>query len=221
MHRLRFLLDEMNSFSSQRQVCAQLELGTYRSERTVCDVDARVKKMAGFDVVVRGCAAVTCCVDESILTLALNEALSNARRFGSREAQITISMQIDEGADGAGRMLRVEMDSVNGADVPLLSADECMHAVESVPAWSEDVGLATVNQAAHAIGGRVWLHAYASEDAPRLNHTVFHLTIPVEQVVWRAGAIDTAEIFRRRAAHEIGVESLRSQGGSRATRWVS
>jgi len=214
VHRIRFLLEEVEWWCSHRQLCVHLELGTYRSKRSVCDVDLRLKHLVGIDGVVEGCGASSCSLDQTVFGLAMDEALSNARYFRSPREQIRIAVRFDQGQGSS--MLHVEMDSVNRADVPLLSAEQCQRVVmsgykkHSMSAFSDGVGLANVQQAANAVGGRIWLHGYTAEErspaeAP-VNHTVFHLRIPVDQIVWRQDV--GANTRASSSSAENGINSL-------------
>uniref|UniRef100_A0A7S4BP30 Histidine kinase/HSP90-like ATPase domain-containing protein n=1 Tax=Chrysotila carterae TaxID=13221 RepID=A0A7S4BP30_CHRCT len=187
VHRMHFLLEEAEWWCNHRQLCVHLELGTYQTKRAACDVKARIEKLVGFDGAVNKCALASCSVDETVLGLAMDEALSNARQFRSPGTNIEISVQVEE-FEGKS-MLHVQTDSTNRANVPLLSAEQCLRVVQSgykkhsLSAFSDGVGLTNVQQAAHAVGGRIWLQGYSSSSC--VNHTVFHLIIPVDGIVWR------------------------------------
>eukprot|EP00965_Chrysotila_dentata_P154108 5093196-Pleurochrysis_carterae.AAC.1 len=195
VHRMRFLLEEAEWWCNHRQLCVHLELGTYQSKRTVCDVKTRAEKLVGSDGVVNECAFSSCSVDETVLGLALDESLSNARQFRCPGTKIAIAMHIEATEDVS--VLHLQMDSTNRANVPLLSTEQCLRVVQcgykkhNLSAFSDGVGLANVQQAAHAVGGRIWLHGYSTLESEggsaesRVNHTVFHLQIPVEGVAWR------------------------------------
>eukprot|EP00965_Chrysotila_dentata_P056380 1870574-Pleurochrysis_carterae.AAC.2 len=72
----------------------------------------------------------------------MDEALSSARQF---------------------RSLGTKVDSTNRKNVSRLSAEQCSRVVESgykkqyLSAFSGSGGLANVQHAVHAIGGRIWL----------------------------------------------------------------
>jgi len=187
MRRMCVVLEEAEWWCEHRQLFVHLELGTYTSKRAVCNVYALLTKLAGPESHVHECPAESCVLDEAVLRLVLDEAMSNARKFGNPEAQVEISTQIEEN-DGA-YMLMLQVDNVNGEDVPFLSTEQCArvleadHTASGVSAFSDGVGLAGMERAATAIGGRVWLESYATP--ARAQHTVLHLRMPVDRVVWR------------------------------------
>eukprot|EP00965_Chrysotila_dentata_P107681 3556948-Pleurochrysis_carterae.AAC.2 len=114
VHRMRFLLEEAEWWCNHRQLCVHLELGTYQTKRAVCNVKARIEQLVGCDGDVDNCALTSCAVDTTVLGLAVEEALSNARQFRSRGTKIAISVQVEE-VEGVS-MLHVQMDSTNRAD---------------------------------------------------------------------------------------------------------
>uniref|UniRef100_A0A7S4F409 Response regulatory domain-containing protein n=1 Tax=Chrysotila carterae TaxID=13221 RepID=A0A7S4F409_CHRCT len=194
VHRMRFLLEEAEWWCNHRQLCVHLELGTYQTKRTACDVKARIKQLVGCNGDVDKCAFTSCSVDATVLGLAMDEAFNNAQKFRERGTKIAISMQVEE--DDGQSMLHVQMDSTNRANVPLLTTEQCLRVVQcgykkhDLSAFSDGVGLANVQQAAHAVGGRIWLNGYST--SLRENHTVFHLLIPVDGVVWRGFGDESA-----------------------------
>ena len=101
-------------------------------------------------------------VDESVLTIAVEEALSNACKYQCPQTRLTMLAELDSLPNGS-TALHVQLRNTNRAGLPVLSNEDCErvfqagYKVHTVSAMSDGVGLDTVAQAVRAANGRAWL----------------------------------------------------------------
>eukprot|EP00966_Prymnesium_polylepis_P004129 94529-Prymnesium_polylepis.1 len=98
----------------------QLESGAYRSVRSACDVGALLLGVLGPDGTVYG-EAPTAHVDETVLLVVLEEAVSNARKYRAEGTPILARAALE------GSELHVALENVNTTGVQL-SDDELVSA---------------------------------------------------------------------------------------------
>jgi len=100
-------LGEAIQWCHRRQMFVQLEEGTYTSRCTLCNLEDLLRASLAIDGDLGGeidCseAALSLWLDESVLRLVLDEALSNARKYREPQTPILITARLDQRAGRAG-----------------------------------------------------------------------------------------------------------------------
>ena len=196
-------LGEAVEWCHRRQIFVQLEQGNYTSHRAACDVHGLLNAAIGSDGVVNVSADMaSVSVDESVLRIVLEEALSNARKYRRVSTSIILSafmepvgtgshpgtdadksaQTTDAGADASGSdtgaLFHVTVRNSNQANAVVLDADQLVRVMQPgfkthmASAMSDGLGLDSILKACRGAGGFAWL----SMDA---KYTELHATLPV------------------------------------------
>uniref|UniRef100_A0A7S4BV75 Histidine kinase/HSP90-like ATPase domain-containing protein n=1 Tax=Chrysotila carterae TaxID=13221 RepID=A0A7S4BV75_CHRCT len=201
LQRSQELLDEAATSCERRQLSVQLQLGNYSSKQKVVDVRHLLRRMMGADE--RFTSSVDkITVDEAVLRLALDEALTNARRFRQPGTRILVAVTVEDDPDSDLTLL-VSIDNLNADGVPFLTHDACEAILRhgfikrQLSAFLDGIGLAGVAQAARKAGGDVHLAMYPSGGTARTN---FRLSLPCSRS--QASASNAAAPVNGEAAME-------------------
>ena len=152
-------LGEAVEWCHRRQIFVQLEEGTYTSHKTACNVRALLAAAVGQDGTAEVAdSAAEVALDESVIRIVLEEALSNARKYRAPRTPITICAHFEEaaaaaaeaeatgatgGAAGAGAgaaggarateatMLHVQVRNANSEGARLLTAEQLSRVMEA------------------------------------------------------------------------------------------
>ena len=196
-------LGEAIQWCHRRQMFVQLEEGTYTSRRTLCNLEGLLHASLAIDGDLGGeidCseAALSLWLDESVLRLGLDEALSNARKYREPQTPVLITARLDQRAgraeektstvgardgvrddDVASRptFLDLAIINMNSVGVHVLGDEELVRVMQPgykarrVSAMSDGVGLDSTAKACSAAGGFAWLEMNNTQ-------TTLHLKLP-------------------------------------------
>ena len=150
LHAQQGVLKEMMSWCQARELFLQLEHGVYRSCRTPVKLPALLRKLAGGDAHVvcsQQLQASHVSIDDTVLRIVVEEALSNARKYGAAGAPVRVHATAPRGSalpahgrpaalekapspagETAGEILQLTIDSTNAKGVPVLTAEQCAKA---------------------------------------------------------------------------------------------
>ena len=129
-----------------------------------------------------------------MLSICLEEGLSNARKYRELDSMIYLRSAVEEVPPGAEidagsrstspPVLHVELDNLNPSGVAPLSEEQCSRIFEegykahTSLVSSTGIGLDTIAKAITAAGGTAAMSVLC--DAPDGTHTILHLWLPVE-----------------------------------------
>ena len=193
------LLDQAAAWCHRRQFFVQLEEGTYSSSRTWCDVSALFRQLLSADhghVVVAMPNNGRLRVDESALSFAVEEGLSNARKNRSPGSPLHLNATVeDDSTKIVGSQLHV---TVSNLGKTLLTPQECARAFEPgykthvVDASSDGLGLESVRKAVVGADGQTWLDMTPVKGGG--GRATLHIILPVEveEVIASDGTKDAA-----------------------------
>lgn len=173
LQQVHTLLEQAESWCHKREFFLQIEQGTYQTVCTICGVGKLLRHILGTRGNIVGATPVVCC-DVSVLSIAVEEALSNACKYSAVGTPITARAAFEEG------QLHVTLVNANASGL-LLSNEELAAVFE--PGWrgtnsaatSNGLGLSSVVQAVGAVGGSALLQAASISMVP---HTIFHVWLP-------------------------------------------
>ena len=186
------------------QFFIQLTHGQYHSSLRLVRVHELLRRIGSQSVLRLDCPP-SLLLDDVALSLALEEALSNARKYGDGAKEIVISASAvppssgSSGSSGSELTLTVSVDSVDQVGAHRLTQCEARRAFEhgfKGPAsrsmdgsygsfdakspYSDGIGLSAAADAARAAHGSVAL--LTSEDETGRVHTTFRLQVPCRTV---------------------------------------
>ena len=179
-------------YCHRRQVFQDLEDGSYRTHRVEIDIQSVLEKALGADGIVRVIGPERGAVDVTMLSIIIDEVLSNSRKYREPDSAITIEATHSTSGDASSsssssrELLRIEIINDNKAGVRSLTEEECRRILEpkykahNATATSTGIGLDTVAVAVAAAHGRVWFST-RSDVAPARPQTVCHIELPISQ----------------------------------------
>ena len=220
-------LDEAIQWCHRRQMFVQLEEGTYTSRCTLCNLEDLLRASLAIDGDLGGeidCseAALSLWLDESVLRLVLDEALSNARKYREPQTPILITARLDQraGIAGYGRagygaveattadgatFLDLAIINTNSVGVHVLGEEELVRVMQPgykarrVSAMSDGLGLDSTAKACTAAGGFAWLEMNNTQ-------TTLHLKLPAD-----GSFTSTSDrSYTTSASHDRAISSLAS-----------
>jgi two-component sensor histidine kinase len=168
-----------------REFFIQLSHGSYQTSLRhvhMLDLLRRCSTMVP-QVVVRLDCAPALCTDDVAISLCLEEAMSNARKYGDTSEPVLLAASTSK----RDRQLVLSVDTVNPLGAIRLSDGELTRAFEdgfkgraaSGMSRSDGVGLAAAREAARAAHGSAVL--LTREDENSRVHTIFELRVPYEE----------------------------------------
>ena len=180
----RELYAQAETWCHTRELFLQLEQGIYMSRKVQCATRSLLARLLGNDGTVEvATGSETVRADTSVLSLTLEEGLSNARKYRRPGMPIALHAALEDGLAGAESTLHVRLTSVNRDGVPRLSEADCKRVFEpgykahsTTSASSDGKGLDTAAVAATAAHGKVWMTTHA--DGEEAVCTVFHVALP-------------------------------------------
>ena len=176
LEQVREMLGDASEWCHRRQLFVHLEAGTYESHRVECALSDVLKRIVGSDGMVESVSGAL--LDTTVLTLAVQEGLSNARKYRSPTSNVRVKAELID-----ARTLHVSIDSLNQRGLRRMSDEECKRAFMSGSKFSgstymsDGVGLDNVAAAIAAASGTAWLSTSSEPDG---DHTIFHVTLPAE-----------------------------------------
>ena len=198
IEQVRSMLGDAASWCHKRELFLQLESQVYNSVRASSSLASEVRAMLGDDGKVHGVESA--CVDGVVLRLAIEEALSNARKYRKPGTPITVELRLVDpatarlgmiqgvGMRGSQVALHAMVTNANRAGLPCMSPDECERVLQPATKGSvvgsplsDGLGLDTAAKAAAAAGGRVWLtveKTCVDQMGEPGACTVFHVALP-------------------------------------------
>ena len=174
----------------RRELFLQLAHGSYMSTLQLGSVQQVLRSCVGADVTLQVTSARTLWFDVVAVALALEEGLSNARKYGDGACAIVVRTH-DEARDGRVRLI-VEVDSTDPDGAPRLSPKQARRAFEhgfrctasasflGKTPYSDGIGLPAARAAARAATGTVEL---LTREVDGRVHTILRLSVPARHDV--------------------------------------
>ena len=190
----------------RRQMFVQLETGVYRSARSACDVRELLQRTTSSEQTVE--LDVHCPrgirIDQAVLEVVIEEALSNARKYREPGTHITLRAEFQppgcatdcwwlrnshehehggqQQSENDTGWLRLTLENVSQRSMRVLDKVECERVFQegykahAASSTSDGLGLSSVTMAASAAGGFPRLRMFTDDNGAA--HTVFELAIP-------------------------------------------